>query len=235
MRAETRIDYRLTLRGLPVRWTSRIESWEPGVAFVDRQEHGPDQRGITAASSRRLATIRSCAISSATRYHSDRSARSDECCSSSETWTMSSPTGASQWPRPSTDRDPMVRLVRVDRGLALCRSRPSVGGGRAVVLPRRPPARRSAPLGCTRAVHARSAGRSGRVLRELGSGLVARRGDPRRDSSTNPMPRWCMPALTRDHPPAATIASSPARSARPAWRCAARRHRIMPLGAHRNM
>jgi ligand-binding SRPBCC domain-containing protein len=41
MRAGTRIDYRLTVHGVPVRWTSRIESWEPGVAFVDRQEHGP--------------------------------------------------------------------------------------------------------------------------------------------------------------------------------------------------
>lgn len=43
MRAGTRIDYRLTVHGVPVRWTSRIELWEPGLAFVDRQERGPYQ------------------------------------------------------------------------------------------------------------------------------------------------------------------------------------------------
>jgi len=30
------IDYRLRLHGLPLRWTSRIESWKPGRVFVDR-------------------------------------------------------------------------------------------------------------------------------------------------------------------------------------------------------
>ena len=33
----TRIDYRLSLRGLPVRWQSRIDSWEPDRCFVDSQ------------------------------------------------------------------------------------------------------------------------------------------------------------------------------------------------------
>lgn len=37
----TLIDYRLRLRGIPFRWQSRIESWEPGVRFVDRQVRGP--------------------------------------------------------------------------------------------------------------------------------------------------------------------------------------------------
>lgn len=37
----TRIDYRLHLHGVPIRWTSRIEEWEPGRGFVDRQVHGP--------------------------------------------------------------------------------------------------------------------------------------------------------------------------------------------------
>lgn len=37
----TRIDYRLRLRGLPLRWVTRIEEWEAGRAFVDRQERGP--------------------------------------------------------------------------------------------------------------------------------------------------------------------------------------------------
>jgi ligand-binding SRPBCC domain-containing protein len=35
------IDYRLRVHGMPVRWTSLIEVWEPGAAFVDRQLHGP--------------------------------------------------------------------------------------------------------------------------------------------------------------------------------------------------
>ena len=35
------IDYRLRVHGLPLRWTSRIEDWEPGRSFVDRQLRGP--------------------------------------------------------------------------------------------------------------------------------------------------------------------------------------------------
>jgi len=41
MRAGTRIDYALSLFGIPVRWTTRITVWEPGVRFVDEQESGP--------------------------------------------------------------------------------------------------------------------------------------------------------------------------------------------------
>ena len=37
----TLIDYRLRLHGAPLRWRSRIESWEPGRSFVDRQVRGP--------------------------------------------------------------------------------------------------------------------------------------------------------------------------------------------------
>jgi hypothetical protein len=37
----TLIDYRLRIHGIPLRWQSRIEEWEPGRSFVDRQVHGP--------------------------------------------------------------------------------------------------------------------------------------------------------------------------------------------------
>ncbi|HOW64290.1 MAG TPA: SRPBCC family protein [Candidatus Paceibacterota bacterium] len=41
MRAGTLIDYRLRVRGFPLRWRTRINTWEPPVRFVDEQLHGP--------------------------------------------------------------------------------------------------------------------------------------------------------------------------------------------------
>ncbi|HEY2006490.1 MAG TPA: SRPBCC family protein [Solirubrobacteraceae bacterium] len=41
MRAGTVIDYRLQVHGLPLRWRSRIEEWDPGHSFIDRQVRGP--------------------------------------------------------------------------------------------------------------------------------------------------------------------------------------------------
>lgn len=37
----TRIDYRLRLAGIPLRWRSVIRDWKPGESFVDEQERGP--------------------------------------------------------------------------------------------------------------------------------------------------------------------------------------------------
>ena len=36
-----RIDYRIALYGVPMTWKTRIERWEPGASFVDRQLSGP--------------------------------------------------------------------------------------------------------------------------------------------------------------------------------------------------
>lgn len=41
MRAGALIDYRLRLYGVPVRWRTRIETWEPDRSFTDVQLSGP--------------------------------------------------------------------------------------------------------------------------------------------------------------------------------------------------
>jgi len=41
MKVGARIDYRLRIRGLPVRWQSEITTWQPPNRFVDEQRRGP--------------------------------------------------------------------------------------------------------------------------------------------------------------------------------------------------
>lgn len=41
MREGALIDYRIAVHGLPIPWRTRIDVWEPGVRFVDRQLAGP--------------------------------------------------------------------------------------------------------------------------------------------------------------------------------------------------
>lgn len=41
MRVGALIDYRLRLRGIPLRWQSEITAWEPMRRFIDEQRRGP--------------------------------------------------------------------------------------------------------------------------------------------------------------------------------------------------
>lgn len=46
MRVGAIIDYKLRIRGFPVRWTTEITAWEPPFRFVDEQRTGPYRQWI---------------------------------------------------------------------------------------------------------------------------------------------------------------------------------------------
>lgn len=48
MREGALIDYRLRVRGLRLRWRTRINAWEPPRRFEDEQLHGPYRKWIHA-------------------------------------------------------------------------------------------------------------------------------------------------------------------------------------------
>lgn len=41
MRVGTLIDYRIKIHGVPVKWRTRINAWEPPYRFIDEQLRGP--------------------------------------------------------------------------------------------------------------------------------------------------------------------------------------------------
>lgn len=46
MQAGALIDYRLQIYGIPLRWRTRIQSWDPPFRFVDEQLRGPYRRWV---------------------------------------------------------------------------------------------------------------------------------------------------------------------------------------------
>lgn len=46
LRAGDRIEYRIRILGVPLRWTTLITRWEENVAFADLQERGPYRRWL---------------------------------------------------------------------------------------------------------------------------------------------------------------------------------------------
>ena len=85
----TLIDYRITLRGLPMRWRTRISLWEPNRRFVDEQVRGP----VSASGStptRSSPVDGGTLMKDAVRYRVPGGVLVNRVCSSSATWRASS-------------------------------------------------------------------------------------------------------------------------------------------------
>jgi ligand-binding SRPBCC domain-containing protein len=46
MKPGTLIDYRIKIHGIPVKWRTRINAWEPPYRFVDEQLRGPYRKWV---------------------------------------------------------------------------------------------------------------------------------------------------------------------------------------------
>jgi len=66
MRKDTIIDYRIRLAGIPMRWRTRILSWETGRGFVDEQVSGP--YALWEHTHRFVETDRGVLVSDRVRY-----------------------------------------------------------------------------------------------------------------------------------------------------------------------
>ncbi|MCW2982175.1 MAG: cell division inhibitor SulA [Solirubrobacterales bacterium] len=108
------IEYRLRLHGVPVRWRTRIEAWEPPHRFVDAQLSGPTRCGITRTGSAPMGRGRRCsATGCGTRSHSGRPGRQRGCSSYGAIWSGSSTTAAMRWRRNSRIRVDSLGTFRV--------------------------------------------------------------------------------------------------------------------------
>jgi hypothetical protein len=58
MQAGTNIEYSLSLFGVPFRWRTLIEQWEPGIKFVDSQIKGPYAKWVHTHSFEALGPAR---------------------------------------------------------------------------------------------------------------------------------------------------------------------------------
>jgi ligand-binding SRPBCC domain-containing protein len=116
MEVSALIEYRLRLHGVPVRWRTRIEAWEPPHRFVDAQLSGPyalwhhthwfrpDGEGATVLGDRVRYAL-PLGLAGGPRGRS----------SSSATWSGSSTTAATRWRR-SWAKRPVPN--RASRGLS---------------------------------------------------------------------------------------------------------------------
>jgi len=89
MHAGAVIDYRLRVRGFPIRWRSEITEWEPPYHFVDEQIRGPYRLWIHTTSLNREMEVRLCAMMCGTLFRSIGSCTNSLCA---QTWNASSPT-----------------------------------------------------------------------------------------------------------------------------------------------